>query len=123
MLNEFSLLVFFLLVVGIAGAIVALSALIGRREVSAEALTPYECGLDPVGQPRRRFSVKYFIIATLFIIFDVEIVFLFPWALVYRDMIAAGHGTLLFMEAAIFIGILVIGLVYAWKAGALQWEE
>jgi NADH-quinone oxidoreductase subunit A len=123
MINAFSLTVFFLLVVGTAGAIVALSALIGRRELSDEALTPYECGLDPLGMPRRRFSIKFFIIATLFIIFDVEIVFLFPWAVAYRDMVAAGHGALLFAEMAIFIGVLVIGLVYVWKVGALQWEE
>ena len=123
MLNEFSLLVFFLLVIGTAGAIVALSALIGRRAISDEGLVPYECGLDPVGAPRHRFSVKFFIIATLFIIFDVEIVFLFPWAFVYRDMVAAGHGTLLFVEMAIFIGVLAIGLIYAWRVGALDWEE
>jgi NADH-quinone oxidoreductase subunit A len=123
MLNEFSLLVFFLMAVGIAGAIVALSAAIGRREVDDDALIPYECGLDPIDAPRRRFSIKFFIIATLFIVFDVEIVFLFPWAVVYRDMIASGHGALLFAEMAIFIGALAIGLIYVWKVGALQWEE
>ena len=122
MINAFSLLVLFVLVIGSAAAIAGISLLIGRREVKDECLVPYECGLDPMGTPRQRFSVKFFLIAAIFVLFDVEIVFLFPWAAVYRDMMLAGMGPLLFAELAIFLTIIAIGLVYVWRSGALEWE-
>lgn len=122
-INAFSLLVLFVLTIGVAAAIVGLSTLIGRRQLGKECLTPYECGLDPVGEPRRPFSVQFFLIATIFIIFDVEIVFFYPWALVFREGVTQGKGPFLFVEIALFTLILVLGLAYVWRSGALNWEE
>jgi NADH-quinone oxidoreductase subunit A len=122
-INAISILILFVLAAATAAGIVAISALLGRGRASSEKLLPYECGLDPVGSPRRRFSVKFFLVAILFIVFDVEVVFLYPWAIVFKDFRAAGEGPLAFAVAAVFLGILLIGLIYAWGRGALDWEE
>lgn len=79
-------------------------------------LEPYECGVEPVRDARQRFSVRFYIVAMLFLIFDVETVFLFPWAVQFRQLALFG-----FIEMLIFIAILIIGYVYAWKRGALEW--
>ena len=79
-------------------------------------LEPYECGVEPIRDARQRFSVRYYIVAMLFLIFDVETVFLFPWAVQYRSLALFG-----FIEMFIFIAILIFGYVYAWKRGALEW--
>ena len=79
-------------------------------------LMPYECGIDPEGDVRERYTARYYIIAILFVIFDVETIFLFPWALIYDKVLLFG-----FIEMAVFIGILIIGYVYVWKKGALEW--
>ena len=80
-------------------------------------MEPFECGNDPIGNPRNRFSVQFFLIALLFIIFDVEVVFIFPWAVLFRQL-----GWYGFIEMAVFLVILIIGLFYVWKKGALEWE-
>lgn len=121
--NAFALFVLFVLAIGVACAIAALSTIIGRRQLEEACHIPYECGLDPVGVPRRRFSVKFFLVAMLFVTFDIGIVFLFPWAYVYRDMIEEGMGMLLFAELAVFVAVLGAGLAYVWQAGALKWED
>ncbi|MBI4686570.1 MAG: NADH-quinone oxidoreductase subunit A [Nitrospirae bacterium] len=82
-----------------------------------QKLTPYESGNPPIGEPRQRFSVRYYIIAMLFVVFDVEAVFLYPWAVAYGKLGLYG-----FVEMMIFIFILLVGYVYAWKKGALEWE-
>ncbi|MEK6691522.1 MAG: NADH-quinone oxidoreductase subunit A [Nitrospirota bacterium] len=82
-----------------------------------EKLTPYESGIPPVGEPRYRFSVRFYIIAMLFVIFDVEAVFLYPWAVAYNKIGLYG-----FIEMVIFIFILLVGYIYAWKKDALTWE-
>ncbi len=79
-------------------------------------LEPYECGVEPVRDARQRFSVRFYIVAMLFLIFDVETVFMFPWAVQYRQLALFG-----FIEMAIFIAILIFGYAYAWKRGALEW--
>ena len=76
----------------------------------------YECGVEMEGEPRRRYSVRYYVIAVLFVVFDVETVFLFPWAVKYKALGIYG-----FVEMVLFLGILVVGYVYAWKKGALEW--
>ncbi|MCI0405495.1 MAG: NADH-quinone oxidoreductase subunit A [candidate division Zixibacteria bacterium] len=96
---------------------IALSHILGRKSKSPKKLIPYECGVDPVGGAHERFPVKYYLIAMLFIIFDIEVVFLFPWAVVYKQLAWFG-----FIEMAIFIFILFVGYVYIVKKGALQWE-
>ena len=81
---------------------------------------PYESGVDPVGETRIRFSIRFFLIALLFIIFDIEIIFLYPWAVVFRSFLSAGP--FIFFEMVVFLAILVFGFVYVWRNGALEWE-
>jgi NADH:ubiquinone oxidoreductase subunit 3 (subunit A) len=96
--------------------ILAFEFLINPRHPNATKLSTYECGIVPVGDSWRPFAVRYYVFALLFLIFDVEAVFLFPWAVQLRALGAAG-----FVEVLVFIGVLAIGLVYAWKKGALDW--
>jgi NADH-quinone oxidoreductase subunit A len=107
--------------VGAAALLLVISALLGPRRTGTN-LTPYECGVPPVGDARVRFDVKFYLVAMLFILFDIEAVFLYPWSVVYRDFIAAGHGLYLFTIMMIFLAILVVGLLYEWKKGALEWD-
>ena len=95
----------------------AASWLLSPKQPSAEKSTTYECGIEPVGSPWIQFRIGYYIYALLFVIFDIETVFLFPWAVAYGSM-----GWFIFTEMLIFIGILAFGLVYAWKEGALRWR-
>jgi NADH-quinone oxidoreductase subunit A len=94
-----------------------IGALLRPRRPYPEKLTPYESGNPPVGEPRSRFSVKFYIIAMLFVVFDVEAVFLYPWAVVFDRI-----GLYAFMEMVLFIFILLIGYVYAWRKDAFTWD-
>jgi NADH-quinone oxidoreductase subunit A len=96
---------------------VVMSRLIGMKKPSQVKLAPYECGMPPVGSARERFSVKFYIIAMLFIVFDIEAVFLYPWAVVFKKL-----GLFGFLEMGVFIVILLVGYAYVWKKGALEWE-
>ena len=100
----------------LAAAIVGLSRLIGRRPASAVKLAPYECGMEPTGDARLRYGVHFYLIAVLFIVFDIEAVFLYPWAVILRWL-----GVFGLIEMAIFIAVLLLGLLYAWRKGALEW--
>ena len=108
---------FFLVAVGFALITIFLSAIIGKRKVTPQKMLPYECGMDPIGEARKPFSVKFYIIAMLFIIFDIEAVFLYPWAVIFKELKVFG-----LVEMAVFIGILLVGFIYVWKKGALEWE-
>ena len=103
--------------VGIAVAIVALGHLLGPRKKNPRKGQPYESGMVPYGSGQRRMPVHFYLIAVLFILFDIEIVFLLPWAVVFRDLGVVG-----LIEMVVFILILAVGLIYAWKKGALEWE-
>lgn len=96
---------------------VVFSSLIGQKKPSKVKLAPYECGCEPVGTARERFSIKFYLIAMLFILFDIEAVFLYPWAVLFKRLGAFGM-----IEMGIFIVILFVGYVYVWKKGALEWE-
>ncbi len=96
------------------------SSLIGQKKPSKVKLAPYECGCEPVGTARDKFSVKFYLIAMLFILFDIEAVFLYPWAVVYKKFF--GAGAFIFGEMLVFIAILFVGYIYVWKKGALEWE-
>lgn len=110
------------LAVVIALAIVIASHLLGQRSVSNKLKdSAYECGLEADGRPGARFSVKFYVTAMLFIIFDIEVVFLIPWVLVYREFLAA-HLPIL-MPVLFFLVVLVVGLVYELKKGGLEWEK
>jgi NADH-quinone oxidoreductase subunit A len=116
--DYFPILVYLILVVAVAGAILGLSAWVGVHRPSREKLSPYECGVSPVGDARERFSVSFYLVGMLFILFDVEAVFLYPWAVVYRSLKWLG-----FLEMLIYIAILLAGYVYIWKKGALDWSR
>jgi NADH-quinone oxidoreductase subunit A len=102
----------------LAVALVGLAALLGPRRPSAIKAAPFECGSDPVGSARERFGVKFYLLALLFIVFDVEAVFVYPWAVLLKDLGWVGY-----VEMAIFAFTLVVGLAYVWKKGALDWES
>lgn len=105
-----------------AGVFLAISALIGPKKPSASKLSTYECGLEPVKTARERFSVKFFLVAILFILFDIEVVFLFPWAVLFKDFISEGMGLFMLAEMGIFVFVLVLGLLFVWRKGALDWK-
>ncbi|HEY7461385.1 MAG TPA: NADH-quinone oxidoreductase subunit A [Gemmatimonadota bacterium] len=111
--------VVFLLGTGVAlGAVLlGLSALLGPNRARGSKGAAYECGLIPLTDARSRFDVKFYLVAMLFILFDIEIVFMFPWAALYRRL-----GVLGFVEMVVFVGILLVGLAYVWRKGALEWE-
>lgn len=99
-------------------AMIILSLFLGPRKKSAVKMEPYECGVpSPFGALRGRLSVKFFLIAMLFLLFDIEVVFLYPWAVVFQSL-----GVLGMVEMSLFILVLAVGLVYAWRKGALEWE-
>jgi len=111
------LLVTFLLAGAIGGAFLFLASVLGPKRPSPSKSEPFECGKEPFGLPSGRFSVKFYLVAMLFILFDVELVFLFPWAVVARSL-----GMFGFIEMAVFLGVVAIGFLYAWKKGALEWQ-
>ena len=110
------LLLHILAVAIVASAIVTLSWILGKRRPTRAKLSPYECGMVPVGDARERFSVKFYLVAMLFILFDVEAVFLYPWAVILRDLKMFG-----FWEMMVYIGIFLVGFFYVWKKGVLDW--
>jgi NADH-quinone oxidoreductase subunit A len=110
------LLMHFGIATGLAAAIVTLSWLIGQHKPGRAKMSPYECGVAPVGDARGRFSVKFYLVAMLFILFDVEAIFLYPWAVILRELKMFG-----FWEMMIYIAIVLVGLFYVWKKGVLDW--
>ena len=111
------LAVIFALAGAIAGAMVVLGSTLGAKKSTPEKLAPFECGQDPISLPMGRLAIKFYLTAILFILFDVELVFLYPWAVVYREL-----GMLGLVEMGVFLGILMVGYVYAWDNGALEWQ-
>ncbi len=109
--------VFLVISVALAALIIVLSTVLVKRRPTPQKLMPYECGMDPIGTARRRFSVKFFLIAMLFIIFDIEAVFLYPWAVIFKELRLFG-----LIEMAIFVAVLLVGLAYIWRKGALEWD-
>ncbi len=96
---------------------VVFSSLIGQKKYSKVKMAPYECGCEPIGTAHERFPIKFYLIAMLFILFDIEAVFLYPWAVLYKKL-----GMFGLIEMGIFIVILFVGYIYVWKKGALEWE-
>ena len=107
---------------GIAAGMVAASFFIGRHRNYRVKLDPYECGMDPVGDARGRFSVRFYMVAMLFILFDVEAGFLLPWAVIFRRLPAiTGSRMFGFWEMLVYLGFVAVGLFYVWKKGILNW--
>ena len=112
------LLLMFILAAFISGALIAVSSVVGRHKPSREKEQPYECGIRPTGDARQPFSVHFYMVALIFILFDIEAIFLYPWALVYHDLKVFG-----FVEMLLYIMILLVGYIYLWKKGALDWNK
>ena len=118
-LHAYGPLVIHLLVAAfLAGTIATLSKVVGWRRPSKAKLQAYECGMEPTGDAREPFSVKFYLVAMVFILFDVEAIFLYPWAYVFRAL-----GWYGFVEMMIYIAILLVGYFYLWKKGALDWHR
>ena len=115
------LLIHFLIAGALATGMVLLSWIIGYRRPTRAKLSPYECGMAPIGDARERFSVKFYLVAMLFILFDVEAVFLYPWAVILKDLKAMGQGVFAISEMFVYIGIVLVGFFYIWKKGVLDW--
>jgi len=114
----FQLFLVFAIAAGVGALLIGIPSLIAPRRLTAVKLEPFECGKDPVDLPEGRFPIKFSTIAIFFIIFDIEMLFLWPWASVY----AANRGWFLFSEMMVFLGILMLGFVYVWKKRGLEWE-
>ncbi len=104
-----------------AGINLALTHILGPKRPTRIKLSVYESGVRPVGDARQRFNIRFDLIAMLFIIFDIEVVFLYPWAVVFRDF-SQTSGLFILLEMLVFIGILLLGYIYAWKKGGLTWD-
>jgi NADH-quinone oxidoreductase subunit A len=111
-----SILIMIALGAGFALISVVLSSVLGPRKPSPEKLAPYECGMPPVGDARERQSVKFYLVAMIFLLFDIEVAFLYPWAMALRDLGWAG-----FVQIVLFMALLLFGYIYVWRKGALDW--
>jgi len=111
------ILIFLGIAVGLAAIIVLASYIVARQHPDSEKLSAYECGFDPFDDARGRFDVRFYLVAILFIIFDLEVAFLFPWAVALGDI-----GLFGFWSMVVFLGVLTVGFIYEWKKGALEWE-
>ena len=133
-MSEFNLMdyapigVMFIVALGFAVSQILVTQLIGPRKRTQVKLMPYECGKDPVGSARDRFSIKFYNVAVIFLLFDIEVLFLIPFAVAFKSLLAderttgIAFGTIAFLEIAVFVATLVIGLIYAWKKGIFDWN-
>jgi NADH-quinone oxidoreductase subunit A len=122
--NYLPLVMQVLVAIGLASAFVAISFVIGKHKRNKTKLGAYECGMDPVGDARGRFSVRFYMVAMLFILFDVEAVFMLPWAVIFRRLPAiTGQRFFGFWEMVVYLGFVGVGLFYVWRKGILDWAE
>ncbi|HEX7174461.1 MAG TPA: NADH-quinone oxidoreductase subunit A [Pyrinomonadaceae bacterium] len=118
------ILLMFGVAIGFAVGNVLLSQFVGQRKRTRTKSMPYECGKDPVGSARERFSVKFYLIAMIFILFDIELIFLMPWAVVFKKLtLEDGLGTIAYVEMMLFVALLLVGYVYVLKKGLFEWGE
>jgi len=119
--------IMFLVAMGFAASQILVTQLIGPRKRTATKLMPYECGKDPVGSARDRFSIKFYTVAVIFLLFDIEVLFIIPFAVAFKSLLAAekgsaiAFGTIAFLEIMVFIATLVVGYIYIWKKGTFDW--
>jgi NADH-quinone oxidoreductase subunit A len=109
---------------GFCGLFVFLAVAIGPRYVTPEKLAPFECGSEPIGSPRGRYSVKFYQVAILFLVFDIETAFMYPWAVMYESLSTSGQGVSAFgfIEMQLFVMVLVVALAYVWRKKAIGWD-
>ena len=117
LLQYLPILIFLGIAVAMAMFMLLASVIVAHQKPDAEKLSPYECGFDPFEDARGRFDVRFYLVAILFIIFDLEVAFLFPWAVAFGDIGALGLWSMM-----VFLAVLTIGFIYEWKKGALEWE-
>ncbi len=132
-MSEFSLFdyapiaVMFLVAMGFAASQILVTQLVGPRKRTAVKLMPYECGKDPVGSARDRFSIKFYTVAVIFLLFDIEVLFMIPFAVAFKTLLAEekisgiAFGTIALLEILVFIATLIIGYIYVWKKGTFDW--
>ena len=121
--NYFPILMFILVGVAIGVLPILLGWLVAPNRPDSEKLSPYECGFEAFEDARMKFDVRYYLVAIIFILFDLEIAFLFPWATIFKEIVQTESIKMFgFFEMLVFIAILVVGYVYAWAKGALEWE-
>jgi NADH-quinone oxidoreductase subunit A len=132
-MSEFSLMdyapigVMFIVAFGFAASQLVVTQLIGPRKRTATKLMPYECGKDPIGSARDRYSIKFYTVAVIFLLFDIEVLFMIPFAVAFKELLAEqkisgiAFGTIAFVEILIFVATLVIGYIYVWKKGTFDW--
>lgn len=132
-MSEYSLMdyapigIMFLVAMGFAVSQLLVTQLIGPRKRTATKLMPYECGKDPVGGARDRFSIKFYTVAVIFLLFDIEVLFMIPFAVAFKTLLAQekisgiAFGTIAFIEILVFIGTLIVGYIYVWKKGTFDW--
>ena len=111
------ILIFIGIALALAGVIVVASLLVARQRPDSEKLSPYECGFEPFADARSKFDVRFYLVSILFIIFDLEVAFLFPWAVTLGKI-----GLFGFWSMIVFLGVLTVGFIYEWKKGALEWD-
>ncbi len=134
-MSEFNLfdyapiVVMFIVAMGFAASQIVVTQLIGPRKRTAVKLMPYECGKDPVGSARNRFSIKFYTVAVVFLLFDIEVLFMIPFAVAFKTLLAAqnvsdgiAYGTIAFVEIMVFIATLIVGYIYVWKKGTFDWS-
>ncbi len=115
--NYLPVLIFIVVGVVVGGVMILMGSMLAPNRPDSEKLSPYECGFEAFEDSRMKFDVRYYLVAILFILFDLEIAFLFPWAIVLKEI-----GWFGYISMSMFLGILVIGFIYEWKKGALEWE-
>ena len=132
-MSEFNLfdyapiVVMFIVAFGFAASQILVTQLIGPRKRTTTKLMPYECGKDPVGSARDRFSIKFYTVAVIFLLFDIEVLFMIPFAVAFKSLLAEekisgiAFGTIAFLEILVFIATLVVGYIYVWKKGTFDW--
>ncbi len=125
LMDYLPIVLMFFVAVGFAVSQIGLSHVMGQHKRTRTKLMPYECGKDPVGSARERFSVKFYVIAMLFILFDIEVIFLIPWAVVFKTMAGMGGTmrTLAYTEMMLFVGLLLVGYIYIVKKGLFNWSD
>jgi NADH-quinone oxidoreductase subunit A len=119
--------IMFLVAIGFAASQLLITQLIGPRKRTATKLMPYECGKDPIGSARDRYSIKFYTVAVIFLLFDIEVLFIIPFAVAFKDLLARerggtiAFGTIAFLEILVFLATLVVGYIYVWKKGTFDW--
>jgi NADH-quinone oxidoreductase subunit A len=119
----FPILILLVVVLAFLAVVLGVSEFVGRARHTRGKANTYECGMEPIGTARGRFSVKFYLVAVFFILFDIEAVFMIPWAVNLRELTQSGAGPFLLAEMAVFVAILALGLAYVWRKGGLEWNR